>query len=152
MEEPTAYSLLKKFQQLQEERVHTYKMFQEGHKIYLSSGPDYDFVKFRSLVKDITEDFKRISNDIIKIECQLRLTQPELAVHVAKVQDYEKQQLELMARLQLSKQELQDRPRADPDIDVLKNQIHELKKELAVVQEKINENMEAVCYQVADLM
>lgn len=57
-----------------------------------------------------------------------------------------------MARLQLAKQELQDRPHGDPDVDVLKGQVHGLKKELAAVQEKINENMEAVCYQVADLM
>lgn len=53
-------------------------------------------------MKDVTEDFKRISNEIIKIECQLRQTQPELAVHVAKVQDYEKQQLEVVSRKTIS--------------------------------------------------
>lgn len=50
-------------------------------------------------MKDITDDFKRISNDIIKIECQLRQIQPELAVHIAEVQDQEKQQLELVCVL-----------------------------------------------------
>ena len=71
-------------------------MYCRGHKIYLSSGPSYDFVQFRNLVQDITQDFKRISEDIIKIECELRHMQPDLSVHVAHVQDYEKQHLELV--------------------------------------------------------
>lgn len=121
---------------------------------------------------DITQDFKRISEEIIKIECQLRHMHPELSVYVANVQDYEKQQLELVtrmlvcpnqhfihvpyflqtARLQLAKQELQDRRHDDSENELLKGEVHKLKKDLANIQEKINENMEAVCYQVADLM
>jgi hypothetical protein len=57
-----------------------------------------------------------------------------------------------MARLQLAKQELQDRCHKDFEKDMLLREVHYLKKELANVQEKINENMELVCYQVADLM
>ncbi len=57
-----------------------------------------------------------------------------------------------MARLQLAKQEMQDMRHVESDNDILMREVHHLKKELAVVQEKINENMEAVCYQVADLM
>ncbi len=58
-----------------------------------------------------------------------------------------------MARLQLAKQELQDmRHIEDAENDILMREVHHLKKELAVVQDKINENMEAVCYQLADLM
>nr|CAH0111900.1 unnamed protein product [Daphnia galeata] len=153
MDGVTAYSLLRKFQQLQEERVHTYKIFHEGHKIYLSTGPNYDFIQFRTIVQDITQDFKRISEEIIKIECQLRNMEPGLTLHVVKVQDYEKRQLELMARLQLAKQELQDmRHVEDAENDILMREVHHLKKELAVVQDKINQNMEAVCYQLADLM
>lgn len=56
-----------------------------------------------------------------------------------------------MARLQLAKQELQDISH-EAENDILVREVHYLKKELAVVQEKINENMEAVCYQLADLM
>lgn len=154
MDGSTAYSLLRKFQQLQEERVHTYKIFHEGHKIYLSTGPNYDFVQFRNLVQDITQDFKRISEEIIKIECELRNMQPELSLHVIKVQDYEKRQLELMARLQLAKQELQDmrHVKEEAENDILIREVHYLKKELATVQDKINENMEAICYQLSDLM
>lgn len=74
-------------------------LFLRGHKIYLSTGPNYDFIQFRNLVQDITQDFKRISEEIIKIECQLRQMQPELSLHVAKVQDYEKRQLELVLKL-----------------------------------------------------
>lgn len=57
-----------------------------------------------------------------------------------------------MARLQLAKQEIQDMRHVESENDILMREVHHLKKELAVVQEKINENMEAVCYQVADLM
>ncbi len=58
-----------------------------------------------------------------------------------------------MARLQLAKQELQDMRRVeDAENDILMREVHHLKKELAVVQDKINQNMEAVCYQLADLM
>jgi hypothetical protein len=58
-----------------------------------------------------------------------------------------------MARLQLAKQELQDMQHIeDAENDILMREVHHLKKELAVVQDKINQNMEAVCYQLADLM
>lgn len=57
-----------------------------------------------------------------------------------------------MARLQLAKQEIQDMCHVEAENDILIREVHHLKKELAVVQEKINENMEAVCYQLADLM
>ena len=57
-----------------------------------------------------------------------------------------------MARLQLAKQELQDMCREEFNNDTLLREVNYLKKELAAVQEKINENMEIVCYQVADLM
>jgi len=55
MEEQSAYSLIQKFQQLQEERVHVYKIFQEGHKIYLNTAPNYNFIRFRALVQDVTQ-------------------------------------------------------------------------------------------------
>jgi len=57
-----------------------------------------------------------------------------------------------MARLQLTKQELQDRRHEEAQNDILKQEVHDLRKELASIQEKINENMEAVCYQIAELM
>lgn len=57
-----------------------------------------------------------------------------------------------MARLQLAKQELQDMRHVEAENDILLREVQHLKKELAIVQEKINENMEAVCYQLADLM
>lgn len=57
-----------------------------------------------------------------------------------------------MARLQLAKQELQDMRHVEAENDILIREVQHLKKELAIVQEKINENMEAVCYQLADLM
>jgi len=123
-----------------------------GHKIYLKSGPNYDFIQFRSLVKDITQDFKRISEEIINIECQLRALNPDFSVHIATVQDYEKQHLALMARQQLLQQELQDHLHDGSETDILKQEIVHLHKELSHVQEMINENLQAICYQIADIV
>ena len=67
-----------------------------GHKIYLSTAPNYNFVRFRALVQDVTQDFKQITDEIIRIECQLRCISPTLSLYVAEVQDYEKQHLELV--------------------------------------------------------
>lgn len=67
-----------------------------GHKIYLSSAPNYNFIRFRALVQDVTQDFKRISEEIIKIECELRVLHPDLSMYLADVQDSEKQHLELV--------------------------------------------------------
>jgi hypothetical protein len=84
------------FKKISHEVIFACIVLSRGHKIYLSTGPNYDFIQFRTLVQDITQDFKRISEEIIKIECQLRNMQPELTLHVIKVQDYEKRQLELV--------------------------------------------------------
>lgn len=45
------------------------------------------------------QDFKRISDEIIQIECSLRVTQPELSLCVAEIQDHEKIHLELVKYL-----------------------------------------------------
>ncbi|KAG7172333.1 Required for excision 1-B domain-containing protein-like [Homarus americanus] len=72
MLENNSLSMIHQFDQLQEERVHSYRLLEEGHKIYLSTGPNYDFPMFRKLVHDVTQDFKRISEGIIVVEKALR--------------------------------------------------------------------------------
>jgi len=101
--------LVQQFYLLQEERAHTYKLFEEGHKIYLNSGPNYNFIKFRQLVNDVTQEFKRISVAIIAIEKKLRFNGfAKMANIVTKLQDLEKSKLELSAKLQIAKQEAID--------------------------------------------
>ena len=57
-----------------------------------------------------------------------------------------------MARLQLAKQEIQDHFYNEMETDILKREVIHLNKELSTIQDKINENMQAICYQLADLM
>lgn len=78
----------------------------------MSTAPNYDFNKFKHLVHDVTQDFKRISNSIISIEKKLRLTKDTviLADLVNQLQDSEKTKLELTAKLQLAKQETFENP------------------------------------------
>jgi len=118
----------------------------------LNTAPNYNFIRFRALVQDVTQDFKRISDEIIQIECSLRVTQPELSLCVAEIQDHEKIHLELMARIQLANQELQDCIYNGTKSEVIQNEILNLKRELATVLTKISENMHNIQYQLPDLV
>ena len=57
-----------------------------------------------------------------------------------------------IARLQLAQQELQDRRYDEAENERIRQEVNRMRKELASIQEKINENMEAVCYELADMM
>ncbi|XP_065293376.1 required for excision 1-B domain-containing protein-like isoform X2 [Dermacentor albipictus] len=91
------FTLLKKICSLQEERAYTYRLFEEGHKIYLSTAPNYDFPTFRELVREVTQEFKRISEGMMDIERRLRLNDNSghLAEYVRALQEEEKVKLEL---------------------------------------------------------
>ncbi|XP_067416857.1 required for excision 1-B domain-containing protein isoform X1 [Emydura macquarii macquarii] len=90
--------LLRRFYALQGERVEAYRLFEEGHRAYLSSGPHYDFLRYRQLVHEITLGFNGISREILQIKEQLQAEhgRPELAQHLARVQEKEKEKLELV--------------------------------------------------------
>ena len=57
-----------------------------------------------------------------------------------------------MARLQLVQQELQDNLYDSSESDIIKREVIRLNKGLLSVQEKINETMQAICYQVAEIV
>jgi len=145
-----ALSLLQKFYSLQEERVHTYRLFDEGHKIYLSSAPCYDFIKFRQLVKDVTQEFKRISEGIITIERQLRIDLgfTNLADYLAELQENEQQKLELTAKLQLVNQDMKEKLNSGSLWD---ETLLGLKQELRTVVGRINEILGELRFEMDDL-
>lgn len=143
-------TLLKNLYDLQEERVFTYRLFDEGHKIYLNTAPHYNFVRFRELVHEVTQDFKRISEEIIAIERRLRMefACPHLANFVASLQEDEKLKLELTAKLQLAKQNVIDHPDETEQQQV---EIMDLKQRLRQVVERINEHLEELRYEMDEL-
>jgi len=130
------FVLIQKFQLLQEERAHSYKLFEEGHKIYLNSA-EY-ISKFRQLIKDVTEEFKRISTAIIAIEKQLRFNGfSEAADIVSKMQEMEKTKLEFIINLQMAKKEAID----NPDLPQKWNKVKEIKQNVRDVIELMNEQV-----------
>lgn len=74
--------------------------FCRGHRAYLRSGPHYDFVRYRQLVHEITLAFNGISREILQIKGQLEgpCKREDLAQHLGRIQEKEKEKLELVRR------------------------------------------------------
>lgn len=88
----------------------------EGHKIYLSTSPNYDLGNFRKLVGDVTQELKRISGSVAKIEAKIRPFRPDLADLIKDLESDERRNLQLVAKLQLAKQDLKSAPRDEGKI------------------------------------
>ncbi|XP_074019965.1 required for excision 1-B domain-containing protein isoform X3 [Numenius arquata] len=118
-------ALLRRLQELQAERAEAYRLFEEGHRAYLSSAPHYDFPRYRQLVHEITLAFSGISREVLLIAGRLRdqLARPDLAHHLARLQEREQEKLQLTAQLQLARQQAQDQP----DVDAHQQEVRELK-------------------------
>ncbi|KAF4525200.1 hypothetical protein B566_EDAN008306 [Ephemera danica] len=56
--------LIKKFEQLQQERRQAFKLLEEAHKMYLAEKPAYEFAQYQKVVADITQDFKRVKQEV----------------------------------------------------------------------------------------
>ncbi|XP_054162293.1 required for excision 1-B domain-containing protein-like [Oppia nitens] len=139
--------LIQKIYLLHEERVDIYKLFEEGHNIYLDSAPNYNFSKFRQLVNNITQEFKRISNSIIAIEKQLRFKGVfKIADIVTKLQDLEKTKLELSAKLQIAKQEVIDNTNSLDKRDL----IVDIKQKIREIVELINQQILELRHEMVD--
>ncbi|TFK06452.1 zinc finger protein 282-like protein [Platysternon megacephalum] len=136
--------LLRRFYTLQGERVEAYRLFEEGHRAYLSSGPHYDFLRYRQLVHEITLAFSGISQEILQIKEQLQAEhgRPELAQHLSRVQQKEKEKLELTAQLQLARQNVQDQP----GVPAHQQEVQELKYKLIKTIEAISEILQDLKY------
>ncbi|XP_002734852.1 required for excision 1-B domain-containing protein-like [Saccoglossus kowalevskii] len=145
MSEENIQDLVKKVFVLQEQRVHTYRVFDGHHQEYLKSAPNYDFLKYRQYVHDVTQEFNRISLAIIEIQTQLKnCDKKELVGLIKLLQDEEKSKLELTAALQLAKQNAIDHPHDE----IGARDIPELKQRLAQTVEKINESLEEMKYEL----
>lgn len=145
-----AAKLLKRFFALQEERVQTYKLFDQGHAAYLQSAPSYNFPMYRQLVHEVTQAFKRISDEIIDIQQKMKseYKRPEVAKFMEKVQKDEQQKLEHTAKLQLAMENLKD----SPEDASFKEETKLLKQRLRDRIERINEHLEELKYEAEDLL
>ncbi|XP_048353585.1 required for excision 1-B domain-containing protein [Sphaerodactylus townsendi] len=144
MAEGDLQALVRRFYSLQSERVEAYRLFEEGHRAYLRSSPSYDFIRYRQLVHEITQAFSGISQEILQIKGQLEGPhgRADLAQHLRRLQEKEKEKLELTAELQLAKQNAQDHP----GTDACEQEVRELKQKLIQTIEAISEILQDFKY------
>ncbi|XP_031459923.1 required for excision 1-B domain-containing protein [Phasianus colchicus] len=137
-------ALLQRFYALQGERVETYRLFEEGHRAYLSSAPHYDFPRYRQLVHEVTAAFSGISREVLQLQGRLRgeLGRPDLAQHLTRLQEREQEKLQLTAQLQLARQRAQD----EPGVDTHQQEVQELKHRLIKTIEAISEILQDLKY------
>uniref|UniRef100_V9LDK7 Required for excision 1-B domain-containing protein n=1 Tax=Callorhinchus milii TaxID=7868 RepID=V9LDK7_CALMI len=135
---------VRRFYALQEERVEAYRLFDEGHRAYLQSSPDYDFVRYRQLVHEITQAFNGISKEVIELKSRLHeeWDRPDLSEHMERIQEREREKLELTARLQLAKQRALDHP----ENESYQEETQELKQRVNKTIEAINEILQDFKY------
>ncbi|XP_042297981.1 required for excision 1-B domain-containing protein [Sceloporus undulatus] len=143
LEEDTQ-ALVRHFYALQRERVEAYHLFEEGFQAYLRNGPDYDFPRYRQLVHEITLAFSGISREILQIKEQLEGShgRPDLAQHLGRIQEKEKEKLQLTAQIQLARQNVQDHP----EVEAHAQEVRELKHKLIQTIEAISETLQDFKY------
>ncbi|XP_062482804.1 required for excision 1-B domain-containing protein [Pezoporus occidentalis] len=137
-------ALLRRLRALQGERAEAYRLLEQGHRAYLSSAPHYDFPRYRQLVHEITVAFSSISREVLSIAGHLRdeLARPDLAQHLARLQEREQEKLQLTAQLQLAQQQAQDQPH----VDAHQQEVQELKHKLIKTIEAISEILQDLKY------
>uniref|UniRef100_A0A674MSN3 Required for excision 1-B domain containing n=1 Tax=Takifugu rubripes TaxID=31033 RepID=A0A674MSN3_TAKRU len=111
-----------------------------GHEAYLRTGPHYDFDHYKQLVHEITQAFCGISKEVLGIKERLHheFDRPDLSEHLEKLQNKEKQKLELTAMLQLARQQAQDHPEEDEH----QERIQEVKQKIIKIKEDLSEIMQ----------
>lgn len=144
----TPKQMLSRFYSLQEERVQTYSMFEEGFQAYLKGAPNYNFPLYRQLVNEITETFNKISTDILSIKSTFAEWNNLLPISeiIGKIQDAEKTKLELTAKLQLCRQKLQSE-----NSDTAQSEVDDIKEQLKENRDFLVEQMEELKYESEDL-
>ncbi|XP_034278516.1 required for excision 1-B domain-containing protein isoform X2 [Pantherophis guttatus] len=115
-----------------------------GHQAYLRSGPNYDFLRYRQLVHEITLAFNGISQEILQIKGNLEGVhgRRDLVEHLGRIQEKEQEKLELTAQLQLAKQNVQDQP----GVEAHTQEVQELKHKLIQTIEAISEILQDFKY------
>ncbi|XP_024623002.1 required for excision 1-B domain-containing protein isoform X3 [Neophocaena asiaeorientalis asiaeorientalis] len=134
-------ALVQRIHQLQAERAQAFRRLEDlripacrrGHRQYLSSGPPYDFPRYRSTVHEVTQAFAAASREVLAVEAELAgpRAQPLLASHVRRLQQLEETRLATVALLQLI---------GTPELTGQDNlQMHQLKMKVIKTMEAISE-------------
>ncbi|XP_055474858.1 required for excision 1-B domain-containing protein isoform X1 [Psammomys obesus] len=128
-------TLVRRIQQLQNERAQAFRRLDQAHRQYLLSGLHHDFFPhYRNVVHEVTQAFAAASREVLAVEAELAgpRSKPVLAHHVRSLQELEQTRLATVALLQVmatpgvSKQE-------DPE------KLRELKMKVIKTMEAISE-------------
>ncbi|XP_031195983.1 required for excision 1-B domain-containing protein isoform X2 [Mastomys coucha] len=96
-------TLVRRIQQLQDERAQAFRRLDQAHRQYLLSDPHHDFPSYRSVVHEVTQAFAAASREVLAVEAELAgpRAQPVLARHVRNLQELEQTRLATVALLQV---------------------------------------------------
>ncbi|XP_052775980.1 required for excision 1-B domain-containing protein-like [Mya arenaria] len=144
----TPKQLLSRFYALQEERVETYNLFEEGFQAYLNGAPNYNFPLYRQLVHEITDTFNKISKDIVQIKEKFagQNNLIPLSEIIGQIQTSEQTKLEQTVKLQLLRQKQKDEPSETVD-----SEVEDTRQSMTVAKSQLVEYMEDLKYESEDL-
>jgi len=146
-----AVELTKRFQKLQEERIQTFHQFDQYHRIFLCSAPDYEagFDDYKKGVAKVTEQFKLVSKEIIAIKQELLAQQDTLQLGklVERVQELEEKKLNTVVDLQLAKQQALD----NPGDELCEKNADLIRAGLVKLEEHITETLTELRYELLEI-
>lgn len=146
-----ARTQIQTFQKLQEQRTQAFHELDQHHKIFLCHAPNYEngFDDFKKGVSEVTDQFQKVSKEIITIKTSLAKEHPELQVSslIGKVQELEEKKLNTVVDLQLAKQQALD----NPDDELCEKNWSLIRAGLNQLCEEITETLTEIRYEAADL-
>eukprot|EP00092_Neocalanus_flemingeri_P011866 GFUD01012796.1.p1 GENE.GFUD01012796.1~~GFUD01012796.1.p1 ORF type:complete len:151 (-),score=56.64 GFUD01012796.1:49-501(-) len=144
-----AVELAKRFQQLQEERTQAFHQLDQHHKIFLCHAPEYEngFDEFKKSVSQVTDKFREISCEIIRIKEELSNDPSKLSSLIERVQELEEKKLNTVVDLQLARQQSLD----NPGDELCEKNADLIKAGLVKLEEQITETLTDVRYEIVEI-
>jgi len=142
---------IQRFQKLQEQRTQAFHELDQHHKIFLCHAPNYEngFDDFKKGVSQVTDQFQKVSKEIISIKASLAEEFPDLQVSalIGKIQELEEKKLNTVVDLQLAKQQALD----NPEDELCEKNWNLIRAGLNKLCEEITETLTEIRYEAADL-
>lgn len=142
---------IQRFQKLQEQRTQAFHELDQHHKIFLCHAPNYEngFDDFKKGVSQVTDQFQKVSKEIISIKASLDKEYPDLQVSalIGKIQELEEKKLNTVVDLQLAKQQALD----NPEDELCEKNWNLIRAGLNKLCEEITETLTEIRYEAADL-
>jgi len=142
---------IQRFQKLQEQRTQAFHELDQHHKIFLCHAPNYEngFDDFKKGVSQVTDQFQKVSKEIISIKASLAKEYPDLQVSalIGKIQELEEKKLNTVVDLQLAKQQALD----NPEDELCEKNWNLIRAGLNKLCEEITDTLTEIRYEAADL-